>query len=183
MKEIFASGGLLARHLSGFEARSGQLQMAEAVAATLAAGEKGGAEGLRARVLLVEAETGIGKTLAYLIPALLSGQRVVVSTATINLQDQILNKEIPLIERVLGRSAAALCVKGRQNYLCLYRWNQYRSSPQLSLVEDGDIGRIEQWLDKTDSGDRAELSWLGDGSLLWPKISAQSSHCLGDRLS
>ncbi|MBV5331803.1 ATP-dependent DNA helicase, partial [bacterium] len=73
-----------------------------------------------------EAETGIGKTLAYLIPALLSGQRLVVSTATINLQDQILNKEIPLIESILGKPAAALCVKGRQNYLCLYRWQQYR---------------------------------------------------------
>jgi len=179
VKEIFASGGLLALYLSAFEPRSGQLRMAEAVAATLAAGDKAGAEGQRAKVLLVEAETGIGKTLAYLIPALLSGQRVVVSTATINLQDQILNKEIPLIERALGRSAAALCVKGRQNYLCLYRWNQYRSSPQLSLVEDADIGRIKQWLEKTSSGDRAELSWLADRSLLWPKISAQSSQCLG----
>ncbi len=179
MKEIFASGGLLAHHLSAFEPRSGQLQMAEAVAATLAAGEKVRAEGQRARVLLVEAETGIGKTLAYLIPALLSGQRVVVSTATINLQDQILNKEIPLIERILGRSATALCVKGRQNYLCLYRWNQYRSSPQLSLVEDANITKIAAWLQVTHSGDRAELSWLADGSLLWPKVSAQSSQCLG----
>jgi len=179
VKEIFASDGLLARHLPAFEPRTGQLMMAEAVAATLTAGDKGWTEGSRAKILMVEAETGIGKTLAYLIPALLSGQRVVVSTATINLQDQILNKEIPLIERLLGRSAAALCVKGRQNYLCLYRWNQYRSSPQLSLVEDGDITRIKQWLDKTSSGDRAELSWLADGSLLWPKISAQSSQCLG----
>ncbi|MDD3815309.1 MAG: ATP-dependent DNA helicase [Desulfocapsaceae bacterium] len=179
MKEIFGGGGLLARHLSSFEARSGQLRMAEAVQATLSADEKVGEEGQRANVLLVEAETGIGKTLAYLIPALLSGQRVVVSTATINLQDQILNKEIPLIERVLGRSASALCVKGRQNYLCLYRWNQYRSSPQLSLVEDTNIGKIEKWLEATSSGDRAELSWLADGSPLWPKISAQSSQCLG----
>ena len=179
MKEIFAGDGLLARHLSAFEPRSGQLMMAEAVAATLAAGARDGVEGRRAEVLLVEAETGIGKTLAYLIPALLSGQRVVVSTATINLQDQILGKEIPLIERILGRSAAALCVKGRQNYLCRYRWQQYRSSPQLSLVEDADISRIEKWLDTTSSGDRAELSWLADGSLLWPRISAQSSQCLG----
>lgn len=179
MKRIFATGGLLAQHLPGFEPRTGQLRMAEAVEATLAAGESSGEEGQRARILLVEAETGIGKTLAYLVPALLSGQRVVVSTATITLQDQILRKEIPLIERILQKSAGALCVKGRQNYLCLYRWNQYRSSPQLSLVEDRDVGRIEQWLAKTGSGDRAELSWLADGSLLWPKISAQSSQCLG----
>ncbi|HDR46675.1 MAG TPA: DEAD/DEAH box helicase, partial [Geoalkalibacter subterraneus] len=120
MKRIFAAGGLLARHLSAFEPRSGQLRMAEAVQHVLAAGESAEEEGQVARVLLVEAETGIGKTLAYFIPALLSGQRLVVSTATITLQDQILKKEIPLIERVLGKKAAALCVKGRQNYLCLY---------------------------------------------------------------
>ena len=178
MKRIFAAGGLLARHLPAFEPRSGQLQMATAVQHVLAAGESA-EEGQRARVLLVEAETGIGKTLAYLIPALLSGQRLVVSTATITLQDQILNKEIPLIERVLGKKAAALCVKGRQNYLCLYRWHQYRDSPQLSLVENSDIDRIEKWLTKTGTGDRAELAWMADGSLLWPKISAQSSQCLG----
>jgi ATP-dependent DNA helicase DinG len=183
VQDIFASGGLLAKNLSAFEPRSGQLQMAVAVRDLLAAGEREGmqgeAGGQRARVLVVEAETGIGKTLAYLIPAILSGQRVVVSTATINLQDQILKKEIPLIERILGRTTAALCVKGRQNYLCLYRWQQYCTSPQLSLIEDGDIGRIEKWLRTTDSGDRAELDWLPDGSLLWPKISAQSSQCLG----
>ena len=179
MKRIFAAGGLLARHLPAFEPRSGQLRMAEAVQHVLAAGERTEEEGRVARVLLVEAETGIGKTLAYLIPALLSGQRLVVSTATITLQDQILKKEIPLIEQVLGKKAAALCVKGRQNYLCLYRWHQYCSSPQLSLVENSDIDRIEKWLAETGTGDRAELAWLADGSPLWPKISAQSSQCLG----
>lgn len=179
MKKIFGESGLLVQHLNGFEPRPGQLQMAEAVQHVLQLGGESGEAGLRAEILLVEAETGIGKTLAYLIPAQLSGQRVVISTATITLQDQILRKEIPLIERLLGRSAGALCVKGRQNYLCLYRWNQYRSSPQLSLVEDTDIVRVEQWLEKTDSGDRAELSWLADGSLLWPKISAHSNQCLG----
>ncbi|MBV5306372.1 MAG: ATP-dependent DNA helicase [Desulfobulbaceae bacterium] len=179
MRRIFAEAGLLAHHLRGFEPRSGQLQMAEAVQQVLTVEERPEGEEQRARVLVVEAETGIGKTLAYLIPALLSGQRLVVSTATINLQDQILNKEIPLIESILGKPAAALCVKGRQNYLCLYRWQQYRSSPQLSLVEDRDIEEIEQWLGKTRTGDRAELSWMPEGSLLWPKISAQSSQCLG----
>ncbi len=182
MKKIFAEGGLLARNLPGFEPRLGQLQMAEAVQTVLEAGDGDSGEtegGEQARVLLVEAETGIGKTLAYLVPAFLSGQRVVVSTATINLQDQILNKEIPLMERIFGKSAAALCVKGRQNYLCLYRWNQFRSSPQLSLVENTELTRIESWLSTTGSGDRAELSWLADGSPLWPKISAQSNQCLG----
>ncbi len=177
MKEIFASGGKLAAGLPGFEPREGQLQMAEAVAAILEEGN-GRTEG-PAAVLLVEAETGIGKTLAYLVPALFSGQRVVISTATINLQDQILKKEIPLLEKVLGMDIPALCIKGRQNYLCHYRWFQYRSNPQASLVEDREGDKIERWLETTATGDRAELSWLPDRSPLWPRISAQSNQCLG----
>ncbi|MCF8057596.1 MAG: ATP-dependent DNA helicase [Desulfocapsa sp.] len=177
MKEIFAEGGKLSTGLKTFEARDGQQQMAEAVAETLAEGSERDDD--RASVLLVEAETGIGKTLAYLVPALLSGQRVVISTATINLQDQILKKEIPLLERVLGMDIPALCMKGRQNYLCHYRWFQHRSNPQFSLVSNREEEKIEKWLAKTRSGDRAELSWLADRSPLWPRISAQSSQCLG----
>jgi len=177
VKEIFAAGGKLAAGLSGFEPREGQLQMAEAIAAVL---EEGGrrTDG-KAAVLLVEAETGIGKTLAYLAPALLSGQRVVISTATITLQDQIIKKEIPLLEKVLGVDIPVLCIKGRQNYLCHYRWFQYRSTPQTSLLDDREGDKIERWLETTVTGDRAELSWLADRSPLWPKISAQSNQCLG----
>ncbi|MEN8198788.1 MAG: ATP-dependent DNA helicase [Thermodesulfobacteriota bacterium] len=177
MREIFAEGGKLSATLDGFEPREGQLQMAEAVAATLEEGSE--REDTRASVLLVEAETGIGKTLAYLVPALLSGQRVVISTATINLQDQILKKEVPLLERVLDMEIPALCMKGRQNYLCHYRWYQHRSNPQLSMLVNREEGKVETWLAKTESGDRAELSWLPDRSPLWPKISAQSNQCLG----
>jgi len=177
VKEIFAEGGKLASRLKGFEPRAGQLQMAEAVADILQTGDER-TDG-RAALLLVEAETGIGKTLAYLVPALLSGQRIVVSTATINLQDQILKKEVPLLEDVLEMDIPALCVKGRQNYLCHYRWFQHRSTPQTSFVDNKDEKRIEEWLGKTESGDRAELSWLPDRSPLWPKISAQSNQCLG----
>jgi ATP-dependent DNA helicase DinG len=177
VKKIFAEGGKLSSGLKGFEPRAGQQQMAEAVAETLRDGSER-ADG-RASLLLVEAETGIGKTLAYLVPALLSGQRVVISTATINLQDQILKKEIPLLERVLEMNIPALCIKGRQNYLCHYRWFQHCSSPQTSLMEDRDVDKIEQWLAETESGDRAELSWLPDRSPLWPKISAQSNQCMG----
>jgi ATP-dependent DNA helicase DinG len=177
VKEIFAEGGKLSSRLQGFEPRNGQLKMAEAVAETLQNGSER-TDG-RAELLLVEAETGIGKTLAYLIPALLSRQRVVISTATINLQDQILKKEVPLLEDVLEMDIPALCVKGRQNYLCHYRWFQHRSNPQTSFVDNKDEKRIEQWLLSTDNGDRAELSWLPDRSLLWPKISAQSNQCLG----
>ncbi len=177
MKEIFAEGGKLSSGLEGFEPRAGQQQMAEAVAELLSADDENG-DG-RASVLLIEAETGIGKTLAYLVPALLSGQRVVVSTATINLQDQIVKKEIPLLEKIFKTDIPALCIKGRQNYLCHYRWFQHCATPQVSLLEDDDIKKLEKWLAKTESGDRAELSWLPDRSPLWPKISAQSNQCMG----
>jgi ATP-dependent DNA helicase DinG len=181
MRNIFAENGLLAKCLSGFEPRAGQLKMAEAVAATLDRGTREDRENSGSvKILVVEAETGIGKTLAYLIPAFLSGQRLVISTATINLQDQILHKEIPLIGRLLHTEMKAICVKGRQNYLCHYRWFQYRSSPQLPLFEDADCEKIDHWLQITATGDRAELAWLPDRSPLWAKISAQSHQCLGN---
>ncbi len=180
MNSFFAAGGTLSQHLSHYESRPDQLLMAEQVEAFLAApshslaGTPAGAD-----IIVIEAETGIGKSLAYLAPAIASGMRVVISTATINLQDQLIDKEIPLIERVLGRDVGAVCVKGRQNYLCLYRWYQHRYSPQTTLVLDEDSDRIEAWLEETESGDRAELDWLADKATLWPKISAHSYQCLG----
>lgn len=177
MEDFFIENGKLAEVFDDFEPRAGQQQMADAVAATLATGE--GNHSDRAEILLLEAETGIGKTLAYLVPALLSGQRVIISTATITLQDQILKKEIPLLSKVFGMEIPALCMKGRQNYLCHYRWYQHRSTPQISLAGNRDEERIEQWLSQTETGDRAELAWLPDRSGLWPKISAHSNQCLG----
>jgi len=179
MKEIFSEGGLLDKSLPGFEFREGQLKMAQAVDELLAKTSGTGILQGQEHILMVEAETGIGKTLAYLIPVILAGRRAVVSTATINLQDQILLKEIPVIESVFGTDIGAVCVKGRQNYLCLYRWNQYRSSTQLSLVEDPRLQKITDWLDETMTGDRSELDWLEERSPLWPNISATSSQCLG----
>lgn len=176
MKKYFGEAGLLARALEKFEPRPGQIRMAEAVADLL---ELKSGDHCQAGILIAEAETGIGKTLAYLVPAFLSGKRLVISTATINLQDQILKKEIPLLEEILEEDIGAICIKGRQNYLCYYRWFQFLSSPQLSLVSDDSCDVIEQWLKTTETGDRAELEWLSDRSPLWPKISANSNQCLG----
>ena len=170
MKDIFGHEGALARFMPEFEPRQGQLQMAEAVFQALIDGSR----------LAVEAGTGIGKTLAYLAPAIQSGQKVVISTGTLNLQDQILHKEIPFIQRYIAPRLVALCVKGRQNYLCLYRWNQLMTAPQLPIFGDSDeINRISAWLDTTDTGDRAELTWLPDNSPLWREISSSTTQCLG----
>ena len=180
LADIFGQKGRLSSCLTNFEPRSGQTAMAEAVAAVLL-GESGDQDyhENKARVLVVEAETGIGKTLAYLVPAVLSGKRIVISTATLNLQDQIVNKDLTLVENVLDQKISALCIKGRENYLCHYRWYQYCSNPQLSLVDDPWIEKIDAWLKKTSTGDRAELDWLSKKSGLWSKISAQSKNCLG----
>ncbi|MDG4475867.1 ATP-dependent DNA helicase [Thiovibrio frasassiensis] len=178
MAEIFAQGGILAQKLPGYESRPSQLRMAEAIAATLELSEEErlGQPGM----LAVEAGTGTGKTLAYLVPAILSGQKVVVSTNTLNLQDQILTKEIPFIRKHLAPNLNALCIKGRQNYLCLYRWQQFLASPQRNLfADDRDTQRLADWLEETENGDRSELSWLADNAPLWQAITASASQCLG----
>ncbi|TBV79891.1 MAG: ATP-dependent DNA helicase [Desulfobulbaceae bacterium] len=137
-------------------------------------------------LLLAEAGTGTGKTLAYLVPAALSGRKVVISTNTINLQEQILAKEIPFIRRYLAPGLKAICVKGRQNYLCLYRWHQLQVNPQGRLFsragadgEEKTLTEIAAWLETTSSGDRAELSSLSDDSPLWAGLSAAADRCLG----
>jgi ATP-dependent DNA helicase DinG len=178
VQEIFAKNGLLASCFEQYEPRQGQMLMAEAVSKVVM-DDEGEEDPGDSKILVVEAETGIGKTIAYLIPAILSGKRMVVSTATLNLQDQIMEKEIPLICRLLQERISAVCVKGRQNYLCRYRWYQYRSSPQLSLLDDAHLAAIDSWIEETATGDRAELTWLAEKSPLWPRISAQSNQCLG----
>ena len=179
MKEIFAENGRLSAHIDRFEPRKGQIAMAEAVSEALGTESSSGDGERSGQILVVEAETGIGKTLAYLIPAILSGKRVVVSTATLNLQDQIIKKEIPLIAKIFGKNIPVLCVKGRSNYLCLYRWFQYLSNPQLTLLDDPATDKIEKWLESTETGDRTELDWLSERSNLWAQISAHSNQCLG----
>jgi len=177
LAEIFGTNGLLARHLDGFEARPGQEEMARAVLDLLeGAGDEVEQE---AASLVVEAETGLGKTLAYLIPAVLSGLRVVISTKTRNLQDQILAREIPFVREWIDPELTALCVKGRENYLCLYRFNQLRASGQGELFDISAAGRLEEWIGTTRFADRSELSWLSSSSSLWSQVCCQSHFCLG----
>ena len=176
--DIFGEQGVLARTLPGYEIRDSQVSMAHAVLRTLVEADTDLQSA--AQMLVAEAETGIGKTLAYLVPALLSGQKVVVSTGTLNLQEQIVKKDLPFIQRHIKPDLKAVCVKGRQNYACLYRCQQFLSAPQAQLFQSGaEAEALNAWLEKTPTGDRAELPWLADDSPLWEQVSTSTSKCLG----
>jgi ATP-dependent DNA helicase DinG len=187
IEHIFAAAGPLAKTLPGYELRTGQLQMSLHVALTLEAANRplppSAESSHQAQMLAVEAETGIGKTLAYLIPAALSGQKIIVSTGTLNLQEQILNKEIPFIKKYIAPALKVVCVKGRQNYVCLFRAKQLLSANQHLLFSEQfhDADALHQWLDQTEYGDRAELPWLTDDSPLWQQICSSATKCLGSR--
>ena len=174
----FSDTGPIAQALPGFEPRNGQRQMAAAVAKAIEHGE----------TLLAEAGTGTGKTLAYLIPAILSRQRVLVSTGTKNLQEQVFFKDLPALRDSLGVPFTATLMKGRSNYLCLHRWERYRDAVEGNtgtsgrLIESGDhvlLPVIQQWMTETTTGDRAELRDLPEDLPLWREISADADTCLG----
>ena len=165
----FAGGGALSAALHGFEARDGQLQMAAAVAEVFAEGG----------VLLAEAGTGTGKTLAYLVPAILSRRRVLVSTGTKNLQEQIFFKDLPVLRDSLGVPFSATYMKGRANYLCLHRFADLRDTGIHSGDETHYIDVIDAWRKGTDTGDRAEIEDLPEDLPFWNDISASAENCIG----
>jgi len=169
LHEFFSPGGVLARSPLPYEYRPGQLEMAKAIERAL--GER--------RHLIVEAGTGTGKTLAYLLPALRTGQRVIVSTGTKALQDQLYFRDIPFLETLLG--GLRVCyMKGRANYLCRHKLIALRTQPVLSGLEEIDQYRqIAEWEQITETGDRAELSGLPETSALWSKLDARTEACLG----
>ena len=178
VRDVFSENGPLARVFGGYEPRDGQRRMAEAVASIV---ETGG-------TLLAEAGTGTGKTLAYLIPAILSGHRVLVSTGTKNLQEQIFFKDLPALQDALGAPFTATLMKGRANYLCLHRWEIYRDGVEGStsaagrLIETSDrvlLPIIDAWAKTTGTGDRAELRELPEDLPLWGEIAATADTCLG----
>lgn len=170
VEEILGLEGILARSLPGFEFRPSQLRMA-----LLAR------EALRRNMpALIEAGTGTGKTFGYLVPVLLSGKKAVLSTGTKNLQEQIIFKDIPLLRKAAGLAVDAMMMKGRENYLCLYRYRQYTSQASLLKTFQADkIRRIDAWLKKTVSADRGEIPWLRDDDPLWSALSCVSDQCLG----
>jgi len=181
LEDIFGHGGPLERALPDFKVRREQLLMAERVAGALAARES----------LVVEAGTGTGKTFAYLVPALLCGARVLISTGTRTLQDQLFSKDLPLVAAALGRPARVALLKGRANYLCRYRLARAEEGgEQLALVDSGAarprasnamLARIRRWARTTQRGDLAEVRGLSDSHPVWPQITATRESCLGVR--
>jgi ATP-dependent DNA helicase DinG len=172
VRQFFAPGGALSLWHSAYEFRPGQLEMAEAVETALA----------QRRHLLVEAGTGTGKTLAYLIPAILSGKRVVISTGTKNLQEQLYQKDIPFLERHFGDQLKVCYMKGRANYLCWRRFLETGRYPVFEGLEEvSDYQLVKNWAGQTETGDRAEIRNLPETSLVWPKIDARSDLCTGQK--
>ena len=176
MQEVFGPEGLIAETHPEYEHRPGQIKMAEAV---LRAFEQ-------RRHLIVEAGTGTGKTLAYLVPAIAaacgSGARVIISTGTKNLQEQLMDKDIPFLQETLPAKFRAAVMKGRNNYACLHRIKRAESMPVLDGLDQIDqFDEVFRWSTTTDSGDRAELSNLPENLPFWRHIDARSDTCLGQK--
>lgn len=171
LETIFGPGGWLASHHPSYEYRPAQLEMAELIDSALRGGHHA----------VAEAGTGTGKTLAYLVPILLSGQRVVISAATKNLQEQLYFKDIAFLRKLFPKLRATL-MKGRSNYLCRQKVYDMKDEPFLNGLEEVDqFAKIRQWEKRTETGDRAELEILPDSSELWRRIDARRETCTGQK--
>ncbi|HYX53505.1 MAG TPA: ATP-dependent DNA helicase [Candidatus Limnocylindrales bacterium] len=171
LHQFFAPGGVLSQAHPSYEFRRGQLQMAEAVEKALE----------ERRHLIVEAGTGTGKTLAYLLPVIRSGKRVIISTGTKTLQEQLFFKDIPFLEQHLGPLRVCY-MKGRNNYLCRQKLYDLTNQPVLNgLQEIEQYRQIAAWEPETQSGDRAELRELPETTQLWPKLDARTERCTGQK--
>jgi ATP-dependent DNA helicase DinG len=173
MRDIFGPGGFLDRSMvGGYEHRPAQLQMAEAVDDAFE----------NHHHAILEAGTGTGKTLAYLLPAIVSGRRVVVSTATKSLQEQLYQKDVPFLQRHFAPNWKVAVMKGRSNFLCLSKMYSMDDQPTLKGMDEIDAFRqIREWAKLTETGDRAELTFLPDDSELWSRIDARRDTCTGKK--
>jgi len=170
VRDAFVPDGLLSRAVDEFIPRDVQADMAIAIGRTMEAGG----------VLVVEAGTGVGKTFAYLVPALLSGERVLISTATKTLQDQLFGRDLPRLTQALGLPVRTALLKGRSSYLCLHRLDVARQSESLPDRTSGrTLAKIEQWAQVTRTGDLAELPGLDERSPLIPLVTSSRDNCLG----
>ena len=172
METIFGEKGQLAKTIRHFEFRPEQLKMSQAVEKSLK----------EERYLIAEAGTGTGKTLAYLIPSILSKKKVVISTGTKNLQEQIYYKDIPLLQRLVPLTFHAAYMKGRTNYLCLHRFTRFKSQPAFQLPNEiSHFQTICNWVHSTITGDRSELEDIPDEYTVWGEICSDAHLCLGQK--
>ena len=170
LSDVFSPGGLLANTIPGYRLRPQQLDMAERIAAAIADN----------RVLVAEAGTGTGKTFAYLVPALLSGGKVIVSTGTKNLQDQLFAKDIPTVCKALGSPLQVALLKGRANYLCHYHLERAQSDGRFFSREDAaDAARIARFAKQTQTGDKADCRAVAENSPVWNLVTSTRENCLG----
>jgi len=168
ISELLGTKGPLAKHISGFASRSLQQAMAETVAETLE----------NDSLLIAEAGTGTGKTFAYLVPALLCGKKVMISTGTKNLQDQLFHRDLPTVREALGVSTSIALLKGRANYLCHHRL-ELLEGRRLRPEQQDQLARIRSWTGRTRSGDTAELGEIPEDSTIWPMVTSTTDNCLG----
>jgi ATP-dependent DNA helicase DinG len=174
LAELIQPGGALSRIFPDYEARDSQISMMEGVAGAFNEG----------KILLAEAGTGVGKSLAYLIPSLAwaaeNGERVVVSTATINLQQQLIEKDIPLVQKLLKGKIKSVLVKGRGNYLCLRRFEEALEENALFREAGGELDSIRQWIKSTETGSRSDLPFYPLQET-WQKVCSETDACMGLR--
>ncbi len=170
MQSAFAADGALARKVSGFKHRPGQVELAEAIREAIE----------RTEVLVAEAGTGTGKTFAYLVPALLSGGKVIISTGTKTLQDQLFDRDLPAVREALASGASAALLKGRANYVCLYRLARAGTEARLASREEAaQLQRIERFARASVTGDRSELAEVPEDAPVWAHASSTRDNCLG----
>ena len=169
VEEYFSPEGRLAGSVNGFKQRPQQLEMARAVEEAI---DHNG-------TLVVEAGTGVGKTFAYLIPAILSALKVVVSTGTRHLQDQLFYTDLPALQKALPVPVDAAILKGRANYLCLYRLKQVQQTTEESARDYRDLLEIGEWSKLTQTGDIAEVNKVTERSMLWSQVTSTRDNCLG----
>ena len=154
LESFFGNDGALSKIISGYHPRAAQIEMAEAIARAVEESQN----------LIAEAGTGTGKTFAYLVPAILSGKKVIVSTGTKNLQDQLFNKDLPVIRKAVKKPFMAALLKGRSNYLCSYRLkNAFESTLGFSKEDAAALAKIKSWAQRTKIGDVSEMSDVAEG--------------------
>lgn len=169
-KQFFGDNGALAQVISGYQPRAAQLEMAEAIAKAIDDNEN----------LIAEAGTGTGKTFAYLVPAIQSGKKVIISTGTKNLQDQLFNKDLPVIRKAMKTPFLAALLKGRANYLCTYRLtNSMTSSLGFSKEDAASLAKISSWAKRTKTGDVSEMSDVAEADPIWYQATSSIDNCLG----